>query len=182
VLLTTVNDILDLATVDAGIMDLDVSDIDVPALFDSVQQSHAARFADAGVNLKANADMDAGRFRADAQRLRQVIGNLLSNAADHAPEGSTVSLTAQREGSDIIISVHDTGPGIPAEVLQSVFDRFVAHGAGGRRGGAGLGLSIVKGLVELHHGSVSIRSQPGAGTRVDCRFPSDPTAFRAAAE
>ncbi|MGB8816443.1 MAG: ATP-binding protein [Rhizobiaceae bacterium] len=182
VLLTTVNDILDLATVDAGIMDLDVSDIDVPALFDSVQQSYAARFADAGVNLKANADMDAGRFRADAQRLRQVIGNLLSNAADHAPEGSTVSLTAQREGSDIIISVHDAGPGIPAEVLQSVFDRFVAHGAGGRRGGAGLGLSIVKGLVELHHGLVTIRSQPGTGTRVDCRFPSDPTAFRAAAE
>ena len=86
------------------------------------------------------------------------------------------------EGSNVIVSVHDQGPGIAPDVLASVFDRFVAHGAGGRRGGAGLGLSIVKGLVELHRGSVVIQSAPGTGTRVDCRFPADPARFRTAAE
>ena len=182
VLLTTVNDILDLATVDAGIMDLDISDIDVPSLFESIQQANAGRFADAGVSLKLNAGMDASRFRADAQRLRQVIGNLLSNSVNHAPEGSTVTLSARREGGQIIIGVHDQGSGIPADVLDAVFDRFVAHGASGKRGGTGLGLSIVKGLVELHHGKVAIQSRPGEGTLVECQFPSDPTAFQHAAE
>ena len=182
VLLTTVNDILDLATVDAGIMDLDISEIDVPSLFENIQQANASRFAEAGVTLRLNAGMDASRFRADAQRLRQVIGNLLSNSVNHAPEGSTVTLSSRREGGQIIISVHDQGPGIPADVLNSVFDRFVAHGASGKRGGTGLGLSIVKGLVELHHGKVSIHSNPGEGTQVECRFPADPAAFQAAAE
>lgn len=182
VLLTTVNDILDLASVDAGIMDLDVTDIDLPALFDAVKESHAARFAEAGVTLKVNAGMDAARFRADAQRVRQVIGNLLSNAVNHAAEGAAVTLSSRRDGGQIVIAVHDEGPGIPAEVLDSVFDRFVAHGAAGRRGGTGLGLSLVKGLVELHHGTVAIQSKPGEGTRVECRFPADPASFQAAAE
>lgn len=181
-LLTTVNDILDLATVDAGIMDLEVAEVDVAALFASVKQSFAGRFAEAGVELKTAVASGISDFRADAQRLRQVIGNLLSNAVNHAPEGSAVILSAQVEGSEVVISVQDEGPGIPREVLASVFDRFVAHGKGGRRGGAGLGLSIVKGLVELHKGSVSIHSTADTGTRVDCRFPADPARFREAAE
>ncbi len=182
VLLTTVNDILDLATVDAGIMDLDISDIDVKSLFENIQQANASRFAEAGVILKLNAGMDAARFRADAQRLRQVIGNLLSNSINHAPEGSTVTLSARREGGQIIIGVHDQGPGIPPDVLNSVFDRFVAHGASGKRGGTGLGLSIVKGLVELHRGNVTIQSKSGEGTLVECHFPTDPMALQNAAE
>jgi signal transduction histidine kinase len=182
VLLTTVNDILDLATVDAGIMDLDISEIDVPVVFEAILEANAGRFAESGVTLKVVNAMEATRFRADAQRLRQVIGNLLSNAANHAPEGSSVTLSARREGSSVVISVHDAGSGIPSDVLDKVFERFVAQGASGKRGGAGLGLSIVKGLVELHHGTVTIKSGAGKGTLVECRFPADPTAFQAAAE
>jgi signal transduction histidine kinase len=181
-LLTTVNDILDLATVDAGIMDLEVGDIDLAALFASVEQAYAGRFVEAGVELKTAIAVGIENFRADAQRLRQVIGNLLSNAVNHAPEGSTVTLSAKVDGSNVVVSVHDQGPGIAPDVLASVFDRFVAHGAGGKRGGAGLGLSIVKGLVELHRGSVVIQSAPGTGTNVDCRFPADPALYRTAAE
>jgi signal transduction histidine kinase/PAS domain-containing protein len=181
-LLTTVNDILDLATVDAGIMGLDVAEIDLADLFASLETSFAGRFAESSVELKAAVDSTISGFRADAQRLRQVIGNLLSNAANHAPEGSTVTLSAKADGADVVISIHDEGPGIPADVIASVFDRFVARGSGGRRGGAGLGLSIVKGLVELHRGSVSIQSAPETGTTVECRFPADPSRFREAAE
>ena len=163
-------------------MDLDISDIDVKSMFENIQQANSNRFAENGVILKLNAGMDAARFRADAQRLRQVIGNLLSNSVNHAPEGSTVTLSARRDGGQIIIGVHDQGPGIPADVVNSVFDRFVAHGASGKRGGTGLGLSIVKGLVELHHGSVAIHSKTGEGTLVECRFPANPAAILNAAE
>lgn len=181
-LLTTVNDILDLATVDAGIMDLEVDEVDVEALFASVEQSFAGRFAEAGVELKTSVASGMTNFRADAQRIRQVIGNLISNAVNHAPEGSVVTLSAMVEGSDVVISIQDEGPGIPSDVLASVFDRFIAHGNGGRRGGAGLGLSIVKGLVELHKGTVAIQSSMDSGTKVICSFPADPAKFREAAE
>lgn len=181
-LLTTVNDILDLATVDAGIMDLEIAEIELGDLFASVEQSFAGRFAEAGIELKTQVSAGAANLRADGQRLRQVIGNLLSNAVNHAPEGSVVTLTAKTDGPDIVISIHDQGPGMAPEVVAAAFERFVAHSASGKRGGAGLGLSIVKGLVELHRGTVSIHSAPGSGTRVDCRFPADPARFQAAAE
>ncbi len=182
VLLTTVNDILDLATVDAGIMELDIGEVDLASLFADVAQLTRDRFTEGYIKLKVTTSLEATAFKADVQRLRQIIGNLLSNAANHAPEGSIVTLSAKRDVSDILITVHDDGPGIPKDVLASVFERFVAHANGGRRGGTGLGLSIVKGLVELHHGSVAITSKLGEGTSVVCRFPSDPTHFQVAAE
>jgi signal transduction histidine kinase len=173
---------LDLATVDAGIMELDIGEVDLGSLFADVAQMTKDRFAEGHIKLKVSTSLEASAFKADVQRLRQIIGNLLSNAANHAPEGSTVTLSSRRDGSDILITVHDDGPGIPKDVLASVFERFVAHANGGRRGGTGLGLSIVKGLVELHRGTVAINSKPGEGTSVICRFPSDPTHFQVAAE
>jgi signal transduction histidine kinase/PAS domain-containing protein len=181
-LLTTVNDILDLATVDAGIMDLEITAIDIASLFTAVEKSFARRFKEAGVQLATQTYPGAGQFKADAQRLRQIIDNLLSNAVNHGPQGSVVTLSASRMDNDIIISIHDEGPGIAKDILDTVFDRFVAHPSGGRRGGTGLGLSIVKGLVELHHGTVDIASKPGIGTKVECRFPVDPARYLVAAE
>ncbi len=181
-LLTTVNDILDLATVDAGIMDLEIAEIDVSSLFASLEKSFNHRFVESGIRLVSQVAPQANQFKADAQRLHQIIGNLLTNAINHGPQGSIVTLSTSRNEDNIVISVHDEGPGIAEEVLNTVFDRFVAHPSGGRRGGTGLGLSIVKGLVELHHGTVSISSSPGKGTKVDCQFPVDPTRFLVAAE
>jgi signal transduction histidine kinase/PAS domain-containing protein len=181
-LLTTVNDILDLATVDAGIMDLEIGDIDVPSLFATLEKGFHHQFAEAGIELELDVSPDATQFKADAQRLRQIIGNLMSNAINHGPRGSTIKLSSSRTENDIVISVSDEGAGIAKEVLDTVFDRFVAHPSGGRRGGTGLGLSIVKGLVELHHGTVDIVSNPNKGTQVDCHFPVDPTRLLAAAE
>ncbi|MNE81899.1 Sensor histidine kinase TmoS [compost metagenome] len=81
-------------------------------------------------------------------------------------------LTCNRSGSDFVFSVSDRGPGIPEDVLKTVFDRFSSRGNGGRRSGAGLGLSIVESFVSLHKGEVHINSKPGEGTVVTCRIPS----------
>jgi signal transduction histidine kinase len=179
VLLTIVNDILDLATVDAGIMELDYSEINLTDLLDDVSMQFADRLYEAQVTLEITAPDNLGTIVADQQRLKQILIKLLSNAANFAPEGSSISLKCWRESADLVFTVSDRGPGIPQDVLKTVFDRFESHG---RRGGAGLGLSIVESFVSLHHGTVTIDSHEGRGTDVTCRIPSATMTSFAAAE
>ncbi|OQP86171.1 alkaline phosphatase [Rhizobium rhizosphaerae] len=168
-LLTIVNDILDLATVDAGIVELDLSEIDLGEFLDEVALHMADRLQESGVLLTIEAPETLGRFVADHQRLKQIFIKLIANAAKVAPEGSTIALACRREGTDFVFSVKDKGPGIPPEVIASVFNRFESHGS---HGGAGLGLSIVESFVTLHRGSVAIRSCEAEGTEVTCRLPA----------
>ena len=182
VLLTIVNDILDLATVDAGIMELEIDDVDVSAAINEAAERVAERLRDHNIGLAVHIGEGAERFRADANRLRQVLFNLLSNAANYAPEDSDIRLMVEREDDEIVFSVQDEGPGMPREVLDSVFQRFQSHNNGGRKRGAGLGLSIVKSFVELHGGAVHIQTASNSGTTVTCRFPIEARSFRAAAE
>ena len=94
-----------------------------------------------------------------------------------------MTLSSQRDGDELVLSVSDTGPGIPEEVLQTVFNRFETHSAAGRRSsGAGLGLSIVDSFVTLHSGTVQVISNEGKGTTVVCRLPAEPTVPSQAAE
>ncbi|WP_408015603.1 sensor histidine kinase [Rhizobium alarense] len=179
VLLTIVNDILDLATVDAGIMELELAEIDIPDLLDDVAMQFADRLQESQITLDISASGALGTVVADHQRLKQIMVKLLTNAANFAPEGSTIRLACWREGPEFAFSVADDGPGIPKDVLQTVFNRFESHG---RRGGAGLGLSIVESFVSLHHGTVTIDSREGAGTTVTCRIPSGLLPAIAAAE
>ncbi|CAN7279396.1 ATP-binding protein [Pararhizobium sp. LjRoot238] len=178
-LLTIVNDILDLATVDAGIVELDLSEINLTDFLDEVSLQMADRLQESAVTLQIDTPDMLGLFIADHQRLKQILIKLLTNAANFAPDGSTVSLRCRRDGSDFVFSVSDNGPGIPQDVLDTVFNRFESHGT---RGGAGLGLSIVESFVSLHHGKVSIRSHEGEGTEVTCRIPSGDLPKFAAAE
>lgn len=182
VLLTIVNDILDLATVDAGIMELDIADVPVAETVAAAAEKITDRLREHDIGLDVVVAPGAGTFRADAERVKQVLYNLLSNAANYAPGGSTVTLQARREPGHVIFSVHDDGPGMPPDVLDTVFKRFEPRSNGGRRRGAGLGLSIVKSLVELHGGAVDFETAPGNGTTVTCRFPVEARTFRAAAE
>jgi signal transduction histidine kinase len=182
VLLTLVNDILDLATVDAGIMRLNYSEILLDDLLDDVSIQIADRLQESGVSLEIVASARLGSLVADQQRLKQILLKLLNNAANFAPEGSIVSLKCHREGSDFVFSVTDKGPGIPEEIISTVFNRFASNGKGGKRSGAGLGLSIVESFVSLHHGQVSIDSRPGQGTTVTCRIPSATLPHSVAAE
>ncbi len=168
-LLTIVNDILDLATVDAGIVELDLSEINLTDFLDEVSLQMADRLQESAVTLQIDAPDMLGLFVADHQRLKQILIKLLTNAANFAPDGSTIGLKCRREGSDFVFSVTDSGAGIPQDILDTVFNRFESHG---QHGGAGLGLSIVESFVSLHHGTVSIRSREGEGTEVTCRIPS----------
>jgi signal transduction histidine kinase len=182
VLLTIVNDILDLATVDAGIMELDISDVSVADAITTASEKVADRLKEHNILLDIHIAPGTGSFRADASRVKQVLANLLGNAANYAPEGTTVTLACWREQAEMIFSVEDKGPGMPAYVLDSIFKRFQPYPNGGRKRGAGLGLSIVKGFVELHGGTVDIDSAAGKGTLVTCRFPLEARTFSIAAE
>jgi signal transduction histidine kinase len=182
VLLTVVNDILDLATVDAGIMQLDISEVRVAPTIAAAADLVAERLEDHAIRLRIEARDAPESIHGDETRIRQVLYNLLSNAANYAPEGSTVTLACRSRGEGVEFSVHDDGPGMPPDVLDSVFSRFESRVNGGRRRGAGLGLSIVKSFVELHGGSVIIETGRGRGTTVICSFPASPVTARAAAE
>ncbi|SFK66356.1 Signal transduction histidine kinase [Mesorhizobium albiziae] len=182
VLLTIVNDILDLATVDAGIMELDVGEILVDSTIRAASDLVTERLREHAIVLDIDVSRAPKSFNGDENRVRQVLFNLLSNAANYAPEGSTIGLTCEMSAGNVQFSVHDDGPGMAPDVLDTVFRRFEPRSNGGRRRGAGLGLSIVKSFVELHGGSVRIDSAKDRGTTVVCQFPMVPAQARAAAE
>ena len=108
---------------------------------------------------------------ADELRVRQVLYYLLCNAIGFSPAGGAGTLSAERLDGAVVFSVTDNGPGIPAELRERVFDRFESHTLGSHHRGVGLGLSIVRSLVELHGGTVRIDSNAGRGTAVACAFP-----------
>ncbi len=183
VLLTIVNDILDLATVDAGIMELDYGEVPVAGTVDAAADLIAEKLREHSIRLAIDTREAPASMQADENRLRQVLFNLLSNAANYAPEHSTIEFVCRQEADGVTFMVHDAGPGMPPEILDIAFKRFEPRANGGRHRGAGLGLAIVKSFVELHGGTVKIES--GAhmrGTRVTCRFPLAPVGARAAAE
>jgi len=121
----------------------------------------------AGVSIAANAETDLGVMRGDARRLAQVLDHLTDNAIRHTPPGGSVMLSAERALAEVRLQVSDTGRGIPFHVQAHIFDRF----SGQDRGGAGLGLALVKALVELHGGWVALESEPGAGAIFTCHLP-----------
>lgn len=172
VLLTIVNDILDLATVDAGIMRLNYSEIDLADLLDDVSMQMTDRLQEGGVTLEIMVTPQLGGIIADQQRLKQILIKIITNAVNFSREGETVVLKCWREAADFVFSVTDTGCGIPEDMLPSVFKRFSSNAKSGKRSGAGLGLSIVESFVSLHNGTVSINSVPNQGTTVVCRIPS----------
>lgn len=182
VLLTIVNDILDLATVDAGIMELDIGEVRIDHTVKAAADLVSERLREHAIKLDIDLSRAPKSFNGDENRVRQILFNLLSNASNYAPEGSTITLACEAAGDGVEFSVHDDGPGMPPEILDTVFRRFEPRANGGRRRGAGLGLSIVKGFVELHGGAVRIDTGKNRGTTVTCRFPSVPSRARAAAE
>ncbi len=182
-LLAIINDILDLATLDAGIMELDLGEVDVASTVSAAVEGLKDRIAEARINLRTHVPENAGVMIADEKRLRQVLYNLISNAVRYSEPDGVVDVSCSREDDQVTFVVKDHGYGIPAEILTQVFNRFVGHDTGSRRQGAGLGLAIVKSFVELHGGTVDIESDEGKGTTVTCVFPARPElADRAAAE
>ena len=166
-----INDILDLATIDTGVLELNPKRVDVVETIRAAAEGVQDRLAESSLRLQLVVLPDIGSFRADGKRLRQILFNLLSNAIGFSAPGQTVTLAALRRGDEIVFKVSDQGRGIPQDVIAHVFDRFHSNVIGSRHRGVGLGLSIVKSFVELHGGRVLIDSAPGEGTTVTCIFP-----------
>jgi len=180
-LLAIINDILDLATVDAGIMELEITEVDVRAVALSAVEGLRDRLEEHQINFSANIPSDIGKFRADENRVRQILFNLVANAVRFSNANGQIELIAVKENGWVVYTVKDDGLGISEEMLPAVFEPFEGRDGGGRRRGAGLGLSIVKSLVELHGGSVDIESTEGVGTKVVIRLPESPHAAAVAA-
>jgi signal transduction histidine kinase len=172
-LLAIINDILDLASIDAGALEIRPENVDIVEAMRAAAEGVQDRLSDTKIELRIVATDDVGSLKADGRRIRQVLFNLLSNAIGFSAAGQTVTLAAMRRGEEIVFKVSDRGRGIPSEVLDRVFDRFESHTGGSRHRGPGLGLSIVRALVELHGGRVQIDSVFGEGTTVTCVFPVD---------
>jgi signal transduction histidine kinase len=171
-LLALINNILDLATIDAGAMTLTLSEVDIRASMESAAEGVQDRLVKDGIRLDIQAPAGIGSFTADERRLRQILFNLLSNAVGFSPPGATVTLAAERQPQAIAFTVTDHGPGIPPEAHDRVFEWFETDSMGSTHRGTGLGLSLVRSFVELHSGSVMIDSTLGKGTTVTCVFPT----------
>ncbi|GGC45379.1 sensor histidine kinase [Chelatococcus reniformis] len=177
-----IDDILDLASIDNGSMALNREPVDIRETIQAAARGVEDRLAEAAINLAIDVPDDIGRFAADGKRVRQILFNLLSNAIGFSRPQQTVSLKVRREADAVVFDVVDEGRGIPADIVDKVFNRFESHAADTRRRGVGLGLSIVRSFVELHGGQVTIASEMGRGTRVTCVFPTADLAVPAAAE
>jgi signal transduction histidine kinase len=170
-LLALINNILDLATIDAGAMSLTLGEVDIRASMDAAAEGVLDRLVNDNLKLDINAQPGIGNFSADERRLRQILFNLLSNAVGFSPAGGTVTLSAERQPDSVVFTVTDQGPGISPEQKDKVFEWFETDSKGSEHRGTGLGLSLVRSFVELHGGTVTIESTPGHGTIVTCVFP-----------
>ncbi len=173
-LLAIVNDILDLATVDAGIMELELAETDIANTVDAVIEGVQDRVREAHITLETRIPEEIGTLVADGKRLRQILYNLLSNAVAFSGDGGRVTVSAARDRDMVEFRVTDEGPGMPGDFVNTAFERFASQPRGRSRGGAGLGLSIVKSFVSLHGGTVDIDSRDGEGTTVIVRLPARP--------
>jgi signal transduction histidine kinase len=172
-LLAIINDILDLATIDAGALELKLAPLKAKDVVDTAILGVRDRASRARLNLDIAIAEDAVEFVADEARVRQVLYNLLANAIGFSKPSDTISVTVRREAGMMAFTVEDKGVGIPKDQQQRVLERFESRSQGSKHRGAGLGLAIVKSLVELHGGTMSLESEPGQGTRVTVRFPED---------
>ncbi|MFJ3307228.1 sensor histidine kinase [Streptomyces sp. NPDC086549] len=175
VLQRIIDDLQDLAAADAGTLRLHREPVRAGELLDQVAAAHRVAADAAGVALGTEAHGDPW-LHADPVRMRQALGNLVSNALRHTPAGGTVTLAARRDGDRAVFTVTDTGTGIAPEDLPHVFDRFwrAEKSRSRRTGGSGLGLAIVRHLVAAHGGTAEAASEPGGGAEFTLRLPAAP--------
>lgn len=165
--------LLFLARTESPLTHLRLEPVDVEDLLDGLREYYEASAADAGIVLTSARAGEPLSAKIDRTLIQRAVGNLVSNAVAHTPEGGTVNMKAYREAASVFIEVADTGVGIPHDALPRVFDRFfrVDPSRSAASGGTGLGLAIVQGIMQLHGGNVEIASEPGVGTRVTLRVP-----------
>jgi signal transduction histidine kinase len=173
-LVRLLNDLLDLARSDAGRLTIKPAPTDPITLVEDAVRTIRSQTEASNQDLIEEIEPSLPQLNVDRDRIRQILVNLLTNAHEYCPEGASIRVGAKRVGTDVEISVKDNGPGIPAEQLSHIFERFTRGDAGltQRVGGTGLGLAISKSLVELHGGTIAAASSPGAGAEFTLRIPA----------
>ena len=184
-LVRLVDDLLEVSRVSRGQLELRKEPVDVQELIENAIEASEPLIASAKHRLDLVVPREPLRIEADPVRMTQVVVNLLNNAVRYTDPGGTIRVCARREGRHVIVSVEDTGIGIPAEMLPRVFDTFTQVGRGGNRSqsGLGIGLTLVRSLVQLHGGRVEAHSEgPGRGSTFTVTLPALPGAVPAAVD
>ena len=176
-LLEVINDILDLSKVEAGRLSLEETEIDLAQVTDSSLRLVKQRMSGSGIRMVNEIPEDLPRLLADERLVRQILLNLVTNAVKFTPRGGEVRLRAEVDpGGELTLCVSDTGVGIAAEDMSVVLERFGQANpftSRSRHEGSGLGLPLVKSMIELHGGRLELESEIGVGTRVTLTFPRD---------
>jgi len=167
-----IQDLLDVASIERGQLSLDVTAQDPVAIIERANHMFQVEAEEQGISLACVASGAPSRVKADDARIVQALGNLLRNAIKFTPRGGRITTSVTPVAGGVSFAVTDTGPGIPAEHLTRIFDRYWQSSTGARTRGSGLGLSIAKGIVEAHGGTISVQSELGAGTTVSFVIPA----------
>jgi signal transduction histidine kinase len=170
-LASLIGDVLDTSRIDAGTFSYTFDDVDVSEI---VQESvAAAMIGQDEVQVHASVQEPLPRVRGDRERLRQVLVNLIDNATKYSGVGDTVNVDAGAENGRVVVTVRDTGPGIPREEQRLIFEKFGRARSGSPRPGTGLGLFIARSIVEAHGGTLDVYSTPGQGATFTLSLPAE---------
>src|SRR5690606_10979330 len=161
-----VSQLVDLGRVDLGETSLDVEPLDLSGVVSQVVESARARFPAHRFAVKAD---EAVLIEADLLRLNRIVANLVENAAVHGPSGGLVAVEVRQDDDEAVIAVSDRGTGVASADRERIFERFVR--LDGNHPGTGIGLYLVKALVDAHGGTISVEDAPGGGARFEVRLP-----------
>src|SRR5919197_206079 len=170
-LLSLINDVLDLAKIEAGRMELELSRVAIPDVLRSAVSMHSERASRAGIELALVTEPEEITISADERRVRQVVFNLISNAVKFTPRDGRIDVSARLDDGEVEIAVADTGPGISAEEFETIFEEFEQTSDGKRAEGTGLGLPLSRKLVELHGGRLWVESEVDRGSTFRLTLP-----------
>jgi signal transduction histidine kinase len=174
-LLSLINDILDLSKIEAGRMELELTDFDLPSAIDNALTLVRERAGRRGIALRQAADEGLGQIRGDERKLKQVLLNLLSNAIKFTPEGGRIEVRAMPVDGAVQVSVTDTGVGIAPEDQEAIFEEFRQVGTADKKvEGTGLGLTLSRKFIDLHGGRIWVKSEVGAGATFTFTLPRGP--------
>jgi len=171
-ILTMLNTLMDISEAETGAMKLDLESVNVSALIEDVAELYRYVAEDKGIFIHKKASNDLC-LTADPNRMRQILANLLDNAIKYTPTGGRIDMEAHHRGQEIIILVNDTGIGIHPEELPRIWDRLYRCDQSRSQKGLGLGLSLVKAIVQAHKGQIDVLSEPGKGSNFIISLPSD---------